>query len=305
MVRFLSRRVLRALVSLLGVLTIVFFIVRINGSPAVLLLGPDASAEAVADLDRALGLDRSLPVQYLSFLRSTAVGDFGESLNFNRPALGLILTRLPDTLLLAVSAFAFGLVVAFGLAVVAELWGNRTFRDALLWIGAVVQSVPTFLLGIVLILVFAVTLRLLPALGAGSATSLILPAVTLGCFEVALYVRLFSVAIAEQVGQDYVRTAYAKGRSKLQVTLGHVLPNAVLPVVTVAGINLGQLIGGTVVVETVFNWPGAGSLIYQGVTGRDYPIVQAGVVVVATLFILINLGVDMLYAVLDPRVRLS
>ncbi len=305
MVRFLSRRVLRALVSLLGVLTIVFFIVRINGSPAVLLLGPDASAEAVADLDRALGLDRSLPVQYLSFLRSTAVGDFGESLNFNRPALGLILARLPDTLLLAVSAFAFGLVVAFGLAVVAELWGNRTFRDALLWIGAVVQAVPTFLLGIVLILVFAVTLRLLPALGAGSATSLILPAVTLGCFEVALYVRLFSVAIAEQVGQDYVRTAYAKGRTKLQVTLGHVLPNAVLPVVTVAGINLGQLIGGTVVVETVFNWPGAGSLIYQGVTGRDYPIVQAGVVVVATLFILINLGVDMLYAVLDPRVRLS
>ena len=128
---------------------------------------------------------------------------------------------------------------------------------------------------------------------------------TLGCFEVALYVRLFSVAIAEQVGQDYVRTAYAKGRTKLQVTLGHVLPNAVLPVVTVAGVNLGQLIGGTVVVETVFNWPGAGSLIYQGVTGRDYPIVQAGVVVIATLFILINLGVDMLYAVLDPRVRLS
>lgn len=305
MARYLGRRAVRAVVSLFGVLTIVFVIVRIKGSPAALLLGPAASPESVANLERALGLDRPLPVQYVSFLGNTLSGDLGDSIAFSRPALDLILERLPGTLLLAISAFVFGLVVAFGLALVAELWGNAAFRDGLLWIGAVMQSIPTFLLGIVLILIFAIQLRVLPALGAESPESLILPVLTLGLFEVALYIRLFSVALGEQAGQDFVRTAYAKGRSKLQVTVGHVLPNAILPVITVAGINLGQLIGGTVVVETVFNWPGAGSLIYQGVNARDYPVVQAGVIVVATLFILINLAVDTTYAFLDPRVRLT
>lgn len=305
MTRFLLRRVARAVVSLFGVLTIVFFIVRIKGSPAALLLGPDATPEAVAELNAALGLDRSLPVQYATFLRNVLSGDFGESITFRTPALDAILARLPDTLLLALSAFVFGIVLAFLLALGVELWGNRTVRDALLWGGAMIQAIPTFLLGIVLILVFAVTLQVLPALGAEGPESLVLPTIALGLFEVALYLRLFSVAFAEQGDADYVRTAYAKGRSKLDVTVRHVLPNAILPILTVAGINLGQLIGGTVVVETVFNWPGAGSLIYQGVNARDYPIVQAGVIVIAALFILVNLVVDALYAVLDPRVRLS
>lgn len=305
MARFLLRRALRALVAVLGVLTVVFFIVRINGSPTLLLLGPSATPSAVASLNHALGLDRSLPVQYVSFLHSVLRGDFGNSIQYNSSAIDLVLQRLPDTLLLAFSSFAFGIVLAFGLSLATELWDLKGLRDALLWIGAVIQAIPTFLLGIVMILVFAIQLKVLPALGYSGVSSLVLPVVTLGCFEVALYIRLFTVAFLEQGAQDYVRTAYAKGRTRLQVTVQHILPNAILPVLTVAGINLGQLVGGTVVVETVFNWPGAGSLIYEGVSARDYPIVQAGVIVIATLFILINLAVDTLYAFVDPRVRLS
>jgi peptide/nickel transport system permease protein len=305
MARFLLRRALRTIAAVLGVLTIVFFIVRINGNPALLLLGPNATPTAVANLDHALGLDRSVPVQYVSFLRSALAGNFGNSIQYHTSAIDLILQRLPATLTLAFSAFGFGIVLAFVLSLATELWDLKGLRNAVLWIGAIIQAVPTFLLGVMMILVFAVELKVLPALGDNGPSSLVMPVVTLGCFEVALYVRLFTVAFLEQEAQDYVRTAYAKGRTKLQVTVQHILPNAILPVITVAGINLGQLIGGTVVVEAVFSWPGAGSFIYQAVGASDYPVVQAGVIVIATLFIMINLAVDVIYAFVDPRVRLS
>jgi peptide/nickel transport system permease protein len=305
MAPFLLRRALRTIAAVLGVLTIVFFIVRINGNPALLLLGPNATPTAVANLNHALGLDRSLPVQYVSFLRSALAGNFGNSIQYHTSAIDLILQRLPATLTLAFSAFGFGIMLAFVLSLATELWDLKVLRNAVLWIGAIIQAVPTFLLGVMMILVFAVELKILPALGDSGPSSLVMPVVTLGCFEVALYVRLFTVAFLEQEAQDYVRTAYAKGRTKLQVTVQHILPNAILPVITVAGINLGQLIGGTVVVEAVFSWPGAGSFIYQAVSASDYPVVQAGVIVIATLFIMINLAVDVIYAFVDPRVRLS
>ncbi|HEU0103436.1 MAG TPA: ABC transporter permease [Mycobacteriales bacterium] len=305
MLSFLGRRLVRAVITVFGVLTIAFVIVRLNGSPAQLMLGPDATPENIVAFDRAYGFDRSIPEQLLTFVGNGLQGDFGESIRFGRPSVELVLDQLPSTLLLAGSAFLFGLLLAFVLTLVVELYGGRRLRNAVLWIGALVQAVPTFLLGVLAILVFAIWLKLLPALGADGPTSLILPAVTLGLFEVALYVRLFAVSFDEQRSLDYVRTAYSKGQSRRAVVLHHMLPNAALPLLTVAGINLGQLIGGTVVIETVFNWPGAGQLIYQAVSAKDYPVVQAGVVVIAALFVLINLVVDLLYAVLDPRVRLS
>ena len=305
MVRFLGRRLLRAAATLFGVLTLVFLIIRLSGSPAALMLGPEATPEDVATLNRAFGFDKSIPEQYGSFISTALQGDLGESITYRRPAVPIILDFLPATLLLAISSFLAGVVPASILYLISEVRGGRRLRNALLWIGALVQAVPTFLLGVLLILIFAIQLELLPALGKSGFQSLILPTLTLGGFQFALYIRLYSVAFDEQRTQDYVRTAYAKGQSHSAVVLRHILPNAVLPVVTVAGLALGSLIGGTVVVETVFNWPGVGHFIYQAVLARDYPIVQAGVVIVAGVFVFINLLVDFLYAVLDPRVRLS
>lgn len=305
MVRFLGRRVGRAVVCLFGVVTIVFIIVRIKGNPARLLLGTQATPQAVASLNKALGLDQSIPTQFWRFLSSVVHGSFGNSITYGSSAATLVWSRLGSTAVLATSAFVFGVLLAFVLALFAHLWGGERMRSALLWVGAVVQSVPTFLLGVLLILAFAIGLRVLPAVGDSGFRSLILPAVTLGSYEVTLYIRLLLLSLAEEEDRDYIRTAYAKGCSRPTVVLRHALPNALLPIVTVAGLNLGQLIGGTVVVETVFNWPGAGQLIYQGVSQQDYPIVQAGVIVIAAIFLLLNILVDALYAWIDPRVRLG
>ena len=305
MSRFLMSRLVRAAVTVFGVLTIVFFIVRLNGSPAKLMLGIEGTPEAVAKLNKAYGFDQSLAVQYGRFIRHALSGSLGESTYYARPALRVIFQRLPSTLQLAGASFLFGLIAASVLYFIAELSNGQVFRSGLLWFGAVVQAVPTFLLGVLFILLFSIRFKLLPALGDVGWKSMIMPTATLGLYQVALYVRLYSVAFAEQEHQDYVRTAYAKGQTRRAVVLRHMLPNAILPIVTVAGINLGQLIGGTVIVETVFNWPGIGHLIYEGVSRRDYPMVQAGVIVVAALFILINIVVDLISALLDPRVRLS
>lgn len=305
MIRFLAGRMVRAALTVFGVLTIVFFIVRLGGSPASLMLGTESTPEAIDKLNKAFGFDQSMPVQYVKFIGSALRGSLGESIYYSRPATDVIFQGLPSTLQLAGSSFLFGIVTASLLYFIAELSKGESFRNGLLWFGALVQAIPAFLLGVLLILLFSIRFKWLPALGDQGFKSLIMPTLTLGLYQVALYVRLYSVAFAEQRHQDYVRTAFAKGQTHRAVVLRHMLPNAVLPILTVAGINLGQLIGGTVIVETVFNWPGIGHLIYEGVARRDYPMVQAGVIIVAALFILINIGVDVLSALLDPRVRLS
>ena len=305
MAAFLLRRVLQSVLTIFGVLTATFFLVRLAGDPAALLLPVEATDRDIAEFRRALGLDQPLPIQYLKFLLSAIEGDFGVSLRQRTSALGLVIERLPATLELAFTAFVLGIVLAFLLGLAMRLSNSPRLRAVIMGVALTRQAIPVFWFGLLLILLFAVNLRWLPSLGRGTVAHLVLPALTLATYELALYLRLFNSSLATEGQQDYVRTAYAKGQSKVKVLLRHMLPNALLPLITIAGINLGLLLGGTVVTETVFSWPGVGRLIVQSVSQRDYPVIIAGVVVVCLIFVIINLIVDLLYAYLDPRVRLS
>ena len=305
MLEFFSRRLAQSVLTVFGVLTVAFFLVRLGGDPAALLLSESATAEELLAFRAELGLDRPLWVQYWAFLSNAVRGDFGDSLRLQASALSLVLERLPATLELALTSFVLGVVLAFAGALAMRLTTSQRLRAALLWIAFIRQAIPVFFFGLLMIILFAVVLKWLPSVGRGGIDNLVLPAVTLATFEIALYLRLLDAAFGEQERQDYVRTAYAKGQTRTKVVLRHMLPNALLPLVTIGGINLGILLGGTVVTETVFSWPGMGRLIVQAVSQRDYPVVVAGVVVASFLFVVINFIVDMLYGVLDPRIRLK
>lgn len=305
MLGFFSRRLAQSVLTVFGVLTVAFFLIRLSGDPTALLLPEAATREEMLAFRAELGLDRPLWVQYWAFLSNAVRGDFGDSLRIEASAVSLVLERLPATLELALTSFVLGVVLAFAGALAMRLTTSRRLRAALLWIAFIRQAIPVFFFGLLLIILFAVVLRWLPSVGRGGIDNLILPAVTLATFEIALYLRLLDAAFGEQERQDYVRTAYAKGQTRTKVVLRHMLPNALLPLVTIGGINLGILLGGTVVTETVFSWPGMGRLIVQAVAQRDYPVVIAGVVVASFLFVAINFIVDMLYGVLDPRIRLK
>ena len=290
MARYLLSRLLGGAATLLAVLTFVFLLVRFSGDPVRLMLPDQATAQDVAAMRHALGLDASLPVQYISFLRSALQGDLGISLRQGRPALEIVLERMPATLELALISFTIGFFVAVALAVISEVSGSKRLHTAILWVATARQSVPPFLFGILLVLIFSVKMNILPAIGRNDWKSYVIPVATIASFEVALYLRLIGSAFEEMRASDWVRTARAKGIS---------------PVITVAGVNLGVLIGGLVVLETVFNWPGLGRLIIDSVSQRDFPVVQAGVLMIACAFVVINLLVDFIYAALDPRVRHS
>lgn len=305
MVRFVLRRVLQSFLTVIGVLTAAFFLVRLSGDPTALLLPEQASAADLAALRAELGLDRPLWVQYAIFLAKAAAGDLGMSLRQNTSALWLVIERLPATLELALTAFVLGIGLALAAGLAIHLSGSRRLRAVFFWLAFVRQAIPVFWFGLLMILLFSVTMRWLPSLGRGGIEHLILPAFTLATFELALYLRLLDAAFAEQQSQDYVRTAFAKGQTRARIILRHMLPNALLPIVTIAGLNLGVLLGGTVVTETVFSWPGVGRLIVQSVSQRDYPVIIAGVLVTSIVFVAINLIVDLMYAALDPRVRLA
>ncbi|KQQ35579.1 hypothetical protein ASG19_18020 [Rhizobium sp. Leaf306] len=304
MTTFLIKRVLQSMLTVLGVITAAFFLVRLAGDPAVLNLSAEASGEDIARVREALGLDRPMIIQYFDFIWNVLRGDFGVSLRQNVSAMSLVLERVPATLELALTSFVLGLGLAFILGIIMRMTGSRFVRQLIMWIALGRQAIPIFSFGLVMILIFSVWLKWLPSLGRGTLSHLILPALTLGTYELALYLRLFNASLATEQRQDYVRTAYAKGQGKIQVLLGHMLPNALLPLVTVAGINLGLLLGGTVVTETVFSWPGVGRLIVQSVSQRDFPVIIAGVFLISLMFVVINLIVDVLYGLLDPRVRM-
>lgn len=301
---FLIKRLLQSAMTVLGVITAAFFLVRLAGDPAVLQLSAEASAEDIARVRESLGLDRPLIIQYLDFIWRVLHGDFGVSLRQNVPAMDLVLERVPATLELALTSFVIGIGLAFVFGIMMRMTGSRTLRQVIMWIALGRQAIPIFSFGLLMILIFSVWLKWLPSLGRGTLAHLVLPALTLGTYELALYLRLFNASLATEQRQDYVRTAYAKGQGKIQVLLGHMLPNALLPLVTVAGINLGLLLGGTVVTETVFSWPGVGRLIVQSVSQRDFPVIIAGVFLISLMFVVINLIVDVLYGLLDPRVRM-
>ncbi len=301
---YLVSRLLHSALVVLGVSVVVFGLTYLGGDPAATIAPISASQEDIERIRRDLGFDQPLPVQYLRFLAGAIRGDFGTSLRHNQPALPLVLERLPATLELTGAALLLSALIAVPLGIVTAVRRNSPLDLAGTVAVLAGQSVPTFWLGVMLIIVFAVDLKVLPASGRGDWRNLVLPAVALGAYSAAITARLLRSSLIEVLAADYIRTARAKGLAPRVVLLGHALRNAALPVVTVLGLQLGALLGGAVVTETVFAYPGMGRLAIQSISNRDVPVVQAFVFVTALLIALINLGVDLLYAALDPRIQL-
>ena len=292
---------------LFGVTLLVFLMAWVTpGDPVVAMLGEASqgmSRQALDDLRRSLGLDRPLPVQYLDYVTGLARGDLGVSIRSRRPVLAEIRDRLPATIELALAALAIAVALGVTLGVVAAV-RKRTWVDgAAIAVALVGVSVPVFWSGFVLMIVFALELGWLPASGRGTWRHLVLPAVAVGVSSAAFIARITRGAVLEALGQDYVRTARAKGLAPRKVVFRHALRNALLPIVTVVGLQLGGLLGGAVLTETVFAWPGVGRLLVDAILARDLPLVQGSVLVVSLLFILVNLTVDLSYAAINPKVR--
>src|SRR5438552_3217769 len=305
--RFLLRRLGHAVFVVWGVVTVVFFLVRLTGDPVAFLVDQTATPDEIAHARHLLGLDRPLVVQYVDFLAAAPRGDFGTSIREHRPAMRMVLEHLwPATAELSLAALLLSTVLAVPLGILSATHQGGVIDHTSRLGSLFLQSMPSFWLGLMLILLFAVALGgLLPSFGTGSLRHLILPAATLAAAPLAQNVRLVRAGMLEVMQQDFVRTARAKGLGERAVIYRHALRNAAIPVLTVTGLSLGFMLSGAIVIETVFSWPGMGRLIVQAVPGRDFPVIQAAVFVFALIFVGINLLVDMLYSVVDPRVTLS
>ena len=303
---YVFRRLGQAALTLLGVSVLVFVVLRVlPGDPAKMLLPEGAPQSAVDELNRHLGLREPLHVQYAIFIRSVVRGDFGQSFQYRAPALLVVTERLAATVQLAVAAMFLTGAVGVSLGIVAAVRRGTRYDFASTLFAVLGQSLPNFWLGIMLILLFGVALRWLPTSGFESWRHLILPAVTLAAFPTALVARLTRSSMLEILGRDYVRTGRAKGLAERAVVLRHALRNAAVPVLTVLGLQIGTLLGGAVITESVFAWPGMGKLVVDAIFFRDFPVVQTVLIFSATIFVLINLLVDLLYTVIDPRIRYS
>ncbi|WP_028030936.1 nickel ABC transporter permease [Gemmobacter nectariphilus] len=305
MSRYPLRRLLHAVLIVAGISVISFFFLHLTGDPVGLILPQDATREQIETLRRDLRLDEPILAQYLHFVTSALQGDMGRSIYTREPVLGLILERLPATLELALTALALSLVIAIPMGVIAALRRGGWLDTISMTLALFGLSMPHFWLGIMLIMLFSVQLNWLPTSGRGTWEQLIMPSVALGASLVALFARLTRSAMLEVLGQDYVRTARAKGLSETMVVGKHALRNALIPLVTVAAMEFGFLLGGAVIIETVFAWPGVGRLIVQSILDRDYPVVQAAVMMLAIVFVVVNLAVDLLYTWLDPNISLG
>jgi peptide/nickel transport system permease protein len=301
---FLLRRLLQSLVVLFGVSFVVFAILFLTGDPALVLLPPDASAEDVRRFREAMGFNDPFFVQYGRFLKGALRGDFGQSVRHGEPAFDLVLERMPATLELAGAALLLALCLAIPAGIVSAVRRNSPVDYIATVVALFGQSLPTFWLGIMLILVFSVQFHWLPSSGRGTLQHLVLPAVTLGLFTTARITRLTRSGMLEVLSQDYIRTARAKGVNDPPLVWKHALKTAGIPIVTIVGIELGTLLGGSVITETIFAWPGVGRLSVQAIANRDYPVVQAAVFLLASTFVIVNLLVDVVYTYLDPRIRL-
>jgi peptide/nickel transport system permease protein len=300
---YVVRKLVHTAFVAFGVVSLVFVALRMSGDPAATMLPGEASVEELTALRKTLGLDRSLGIQYARFLADAFRGDFGVSFRHQQGALPLVLERLPATLELAFAALLLAVVVALPLGILAALHRGRMLDVLAMGFAVVGQATPYFWMGLMLILVVSVELAWLPTSGRGGVTYLILPAVTLGTHFAAVLARLTRTTMLETLTQNYVTTARAKGLGEGTVILAHALKNAAVPVVTLIALQFGTLLGGAVVTESIFAWPGVGRLAVQSIFVRDYPVVQASVFVLALTFVAINLMVDLLYGVLDPRIR--
>lgn len=301
--RYVVGRVAQAALALLGVTSVAFLLVSLSGDPAFILLTPEAGEAQRAAFRQMYGLDQPLAVQYARYVAHIARGDFGRSFAFERPALAVVLERVPATLELAGAAVALGIVFGIPAGMVAARLEGTWLDRAVMAVVLVGQSVPTFWLGLLMIRVFAVDLHWLPVSGRGSWGQLVMPAVALALWLAALLARITRSEMLESLAQDYIRTARAKGLSERGITIRHALGNALLAIVTLIGLQIGTLLGGAVITETVFAWPGLGTLVFDAILRKDYPVVLAVVELVAAGFIAINMSLDLLYGYLDPRLR--
>lgn len=302
--RYIVRRALHGVVVLLGVSVIVFLLMHLGGDPVAVLLPLDTPPEQIEAFRQEMGFDRPLPVQYLLFLSRAVRGDFGYSYHYRTGAMRIVLERLPATLKLTFSALVVALVVAIPAGIVAALRKDR-LSDILIRVSVLLgQAMPGFWLALVLILIFGVRLQWLPVSGAEGWKSLVLPAIVAGSFSMATVTRLLRSSLLDTMGENYIQTAQSKGLPPRLIITRHALRNAAIPVITVIGLQIGWLLGGAVIAEVVFAYPGMGRLAVTAISYRDVPVIQAFVAITALIVVVTNLGLDIMYSWLDPRIRL-
>jgi peptide/nickel transport system permease protein len=302
--RYVVRRLVLAVPVLLGVVTLVFLLVHlIPGDPAQAILGEAATPEDVADLRQRLGLDRPLAEQYVRYLGGVARGDLGTSLRTGEPVAMELWRRVPATMELAFAAMLVAVAVAIPLGIAAAVWRGRAVDHGAMTLALVGVSMPNFWLGPLLAIVFAVELGWLPVSGRGTLAHLVLPAITLGTALAAILARMTRASLIEELREPYVRAARARGASMTRAVLRHAFPNSLIPIVTLLGLQFGAVLTGAVITETIFAWPGIGRLLVQAIGFRDYPLVQGCILLIAVAYVMVNLATDLVYGLLDPRVR--
>ena len=305
MIGYLGQRLLWAFAVLVAISLAVFLVVHLSGDPTALYLGPEGTKADYDIMRTALGFDRPLPEQYGHFLARAVQGDFGRSLRHRQPTLPLVLERFPATATLAVAAIVLAVLIALPLGILAAVRRGSLLDSGAMALALAGQCMPTFWLGILLILVFAVNLRWVPVYGGESVLTIVLPAVTLGIWAMARTARITRSSMLEVLNQDFLRTARAKGMGERSVILRHALRNGAIPIVTAIGLEFGNLLGGAVITEAVFAYPGVGRLAVEAVVNKDVPLIQAVVLTVAGVLLLLNIVIDLVYTALDPRVRLG
>ena len=303
MIRFIVVRLLQAIPAWIGMTMVVFALMQFLGDPTVVMLPPDASEANRAAFRAAYGLDQPFYVQYWRFLLHVTQGDFGKSISYHEPATRVFFSRLPATAQLSVAAMVLATIIAIPAGIIAAVKRNSIYSYLSMGLVLLGQSIATFWLGMMLILIFAVHLRIFPVSGYGTPMHLVLPTITLAAWLLGLLARMTRSELLEVLGHDYIRTARAKGLPEPVVVTKHALKNVLIPIVTLIGLQFAHLFGGAIMTEVVFAWPGIGTLVMDAIFKRDYPLVLVSVSMVATIFIAVNLVVDVLYCYIDPRIR--
>src|SRR5262245_57390878 len=303
MKRYILRRLGYSVLSLFLLSLTIFLLVRVAGDPAVLLVEPGASQADLDAVRQQLGLDRSLWVQYVTFVKTLLTGDFGQSFYYRTSVLELYMSRLPNSLLLALAAMTFSLLIGIPTGIIAAVRVNSWWDSGGKIFSLLGQSMPSFWVGLLMILFFSVYLGWLPSSGSGTIWHLIMPSIALGWVFAAAHMRLTRSSMLEVLGSEYIKLARLKGLPEALVIARHAFKNALIPVLTLAGINLVIMVNVAVIVETVFAWPGVGRLLFEGISFRDFPVVQATIVLCGAMIVVVNLIVDVLYAAIDPRIR--
>ncbi|MDO1582609.1 ABC transporter permease [Rhizobium oryzicola] len=301
---FITGRALQGLIVMLGVSAIVFFALFLTGDPAAMMMSPEASRAELEAFRQAMGFNDPIWIQYGRFLASAVTGELGNSLRFQRPALGLLIERLPATALLALTALLWSSLLGFLLGTIAAIRKNSAIDFAIRIISLLGQAVPVFWLALLMIIFFSLKLRWLPSSGIGTAAQLVMPSIALGAYYLSAITRLVRASLIEVLGENYIRTARAKGISSWRIIVHHALRNALIPVITVQGMYFASLLGGALVTEIIFAWPGIGRLAVEAIQNRDFPVVQAVVLFAAAVFVIVNFLVDLAYVWLNPRIRL-